>query len=259
MGKGAGKFLGDSLGSAIPGLGMATSLFDIIKNSKEQRDAKDALENYKRQELTNVTDGMTVSTLGANLQREESARNTATAIDALQQGGQRVLIGGVGRTVANADRLNSEIGAGLDMQQKQIDQMRAEDNASIRNLQEGREIADINALSSQYQSGKQGMAQGIGNFLQSGAMLGQSLKQQSSTDESGISGANTQYSEIPRTIPYPTLNSTGSGVMTKTGGSGIGAVDGFENANYNADFMGRPINPAYGIGYSYNRYLNRGI
>jgi hypothetical protein len=64
--------------------------------------------------------------------------------------------------------VNREIAAGLDMQQKQIDQMYAQDEANIRGMQEQREVSDIAGLSSQYNAGNAMLWQGIGGIAQTG-------------------------------------------------------------------------------------------
>lgn len=148
------------------GLSAGIGIYQAIQGAKEKRDAQKALENYKRQELENVAEDLQVSTLGADRQLAEQSRLASTQIGALQGGGTRALLGGLGRVEAGNQAVNDQITADLDQQRKQIDQMIASDNANIRSMQENRENADINALSSQYQSGKQDMNMGIGNALQ---------------------------------------------------------------------------------------------
>lgn len=152
---------------AMAGVGLLGSGYQAIKGAKDAKDAKNALDNYQRQELNNVAEGMQVSTLGADLQREEQARLAATQVGALQGAGVRGVLGGLGRVEAGNQMLNRQIGAELDAQQKQIDQMYAQDEANIRNMQEQREMQDISGLSSQYNAGNQQMWQGIGGVAQS--------------------------------------------------------------------------------------------
>ena len=154
--------------TAIAATGALASGIQAISGAKQRRDAQQALENYQRQELENVAEGLQVSTLGADLQREEQARLASTQVGALQGAGVRGLIGGVGRVEAGNQMVNREIAAGLDMQQKQIDQMYAQDEANIRGMQEQREVSDIAGLSSQYNAGNAMMWQGIGGVAQSG-------------------------------------------------------------------------------------------
>lgn len=171
---------------AMGGIGLLGSGFQALKGAKDARDAKNALENYKRQELSNVAEGLQVSTLGADLQREEQARLAASQVGALQGAGVRGLIGGLGRVEASNQMTNREIGANLDAQQKQIDQMYAQDEANIRSMQEQREVADISGLSSQYSTGNQMMWDGIGGIAQTG-MSGLGALGKANT--SGVSGA----------------------------------------------------------------------
>lgn len=163
MGKEAGTALGNAPigGIATAGIG----IYNIIRGSKEQRDAQRALENHPRQELNNAYDNAQVSTRGADLQREEQARLASSQVDALQGAGTRALVGGLGRVETGNQRVNLGIGANLDEQQKAIDQMKAEDNVRLRMMQENREQNDINALSSQYQAGKQDANMGFGNVV----------------------------------------------------------------------------------------------
>jgi hypothetical protein len=154
--------------TSIAAVGALASGVQAIQGAKQKRDAKNALENYQRQELTNVSESLQVSTLGSDLQREEQARLAASQVGALQGAGVRGLVGGLGRVEAGNQMTNREIGANLDAQQKQIDQMYAQDEANIRGMQEQREVGDISALSSQYEAGNAMMWQGIGGIAQSG-------------------------------------------------------------------------------------------
>ena len=154
--------------TAIAATGALSSGIQAISGAKQRRDARQALENYERQNLENIAEGLQVSTLGADLQREEQARMAASQVGALQGAGVRGLVGGLGRVEAGNQMLNRQIGADLDMQQRQIDQMYAQDQANIRGMQEQREVGDISALSSQYNAGNAMLWQGIGGIAQSG-------------------------------------------------------------------------------------------
>ena len=155
------------MGAVSAGIGAIGGIAQMIGGAKEKREAADALARYKRQELTNQAEGLTVSTLGADLEREQQAQLAATQVDALKGAGTRGILGGLGRVEAGSQAVNQRIGAGLDMQQKQIDQEILNEDIRIRQMQEQRENADISALSSQYQSGKNDSAMGMGNLVQS--------------------------------------------------------------------------------------------
>lgn len=147
-------------------VGTTMSFIEKRKQKKAAKIAAAAIANQKRPELTNVADGLQVSTRGADLEREEVARNSATSLDALSDAGTRALGVGVGRVAAvNADS-NAKIGANLDEQQKSIDMIRAQDNASIRGMREQRSQADLAALSSQYNAAQQNGTQATANIIQ---------------------------------------------------------------------------------------------
>lgn len=242
--------------SAITGgLSAGIGIYQTIQGAKEKRDAQKELENYKRQELENVAEDLQASTLGADRKLAEQSRLASTQIGALQGGGTRALLGGLGRVEAGNQAVNDQITADLDQQRKDIDAMIASDNANIRNMQENRENADINALSSQYQSGKNYMNMGIGNALQGiGSVANQFGKR--AIDEPPIPpkidfSSNNSKSTTPN-------NALSTGVMTKSGGSGMNAVSG-----YGVDEFGNKIiaptnttfNPRrrkFGLGYTEN-------
>ena len=143
-------------------------LYNAIKSGQEKKQAREALDNYKRQNLadSNIAKDLQVSTLGADRQLAERSRLASTEIDALRGGGTRSLVGGLSRVEDTSNDVNNRIVANLDQEQERINQMEAEDNARIRSMQEARENADIDALSSQYQAGKQDQNMAIGNIIQ---------------------------------------------------------------------------------------------
>jgi len=206
MGAGAGQAIGAATG-AIGGI------YNTIQGAKQARDAERALRDYKRQELNNVAEGLQVSTLGSDLQREEQARLASGQIGALREGGTRTLIGGLGRVEAGNQRVMQQTAADLDMQQKQIDQMQAEDEARIRSMTENREIGDLSALSSQVSAGNQMKANGMAQITQAGSMAanlgkmggghGMEMPKVENVNQLQPQGAVSFQSKI-QTTPYPT-------------------------------------------------------
>lgn len=185
---------------AMAGVGLLGSGYQAIKGAKDAKDARNALNNYQRQEFNNVAEGMQVSTLGADLQREEQARLAATQVGALQGAGVRGVLGGLGRVEAGTQAMNRGISAALDEQQKQIDQMYAQDEANIRNMQEQREMQDISGLSSQYNAGNQQMWQGIGGIAQTG-ISGLGALGKSNTLEVGGTAYANKFKNMGNNIP----------------------------------------------------------
>ncbi len=151
----------------MAGIGALSSGLQALQGAKDKRRAEKALEDYRRQELTNMAEDLTVSTRGADMQQEQQARLQAGQIDALRGAGTRGLIGGLGRVEAGSQQVSQQIGANLDQQQKDIDRQIMQENINLRTMQEQRENADLAALSSQYNSGNQQMWSGFGGIAQS--------------------------------------------------------------------------------------------
>ena len=252
------------MGAGIAGgMSVVGGAYNMIQGSKQRKDAKNALDNYKRQELKNVAEDLQVSTLGADRQREEQARLSATQIDALQGAGTRGIIGGLGRVEAGNQAVNADIAANLDEQQKQIDAMKAEDEARIRGIQENREISDVNALSSQYNAGNESMQMGIGQAIGgAGAIANQFGKKDPTTEPTAVK-TTTEPTAVKTTtdntsnVTSTPNNELSTGVMTKTGGSGLGAtnqpIDDFGNKiNTNTSNTPLPRRKRFGLGYTEN-------
>jgi len=145
-------------GSAAAG-GLAKGVIGASRASK----AKRAMDNFKRQELTNIADGLRVSTIGAQLQTQEAQRRFATSVDALRSGGVRGLVGGLGQVEQQQQLQQQQIAAGLDQQQVQIDQIRAQDQGNIRGMVEQRQSFDYQMLAGQRAAGQQALMSGIGD------------------------------------------------------------------------------------------------
>lgn len=163
------------MGAATAGAGALTAVTGAIQTFDAMATKKKVareIKNMKEVPLTNIADGMQVSTLGSDLQREEAARLSATQTSALQDGGTRALLGGLGRVTARNQDVNAQIGANLDEQQKQIDQVAAQDEQRIQSIKEQRQMNKLAALSSQYNAANQGITQGIANVVQGAGTAG---------------------------------------------------------------------------------------
>ena len=101
----------------------AASLGQAVSGFARKRKAQKALDRFRRQNLQNVTKGMRVSTLGAELRAQEQARRFSTSVDALQGAGVRGLVGGLGRQEMISDIADQRTAAQLDQQQMMIERM----------------------------------------------------------------------------------------------------------------------------------------
>ena len=158
-------------GTAIAlGVTAAAGAATAISGAARAKRAKKALQNFKRQELSQ-TEGLRVSTLGAELQTEAALQRQATSVDALQAGGVRGLVGGLGRVEAAQGQQQRQISADLDRQQMQIERMQFQEAQSLRQMQESRENFQIGALMSEQQAGQQAVTAGL-TQIGSAAMTG---------------------------------------------------------------------------------------
>lgn len=159
----------------VSGAGVIQSGIQAFSANKQKKKIAAEMAKQKRPDLNNIADGLQVSTRGSDLQREETARQSATALSALSDAGTRALGVGVGRIASvNADT-NARIGADLDEQQKNIDIIRANDEGNIRATKEQRANANLAALSSQYNAASQNGTQAVANAVQGAGMAGNAV------------------------------------------------------------------------------------
>lgn len=146
---------------------MAGGAINYFEGRKRRKAAEAALSAFEYQDLNNVHEGRQVSTMGADLQREENARFTSTAVDSLRNAGTRGLIGGLGRIQQQNNLLNRQIGANLDEQRFSIDRDIAQDDVRIRQMQEARDQQELAGIGAELEAGRQTQANGITSMIQS--------------------------------------------------------------------------------------------
>jgi hypothetical protein len=210
----------------------AYSAYSAINEADKKQNAANELAKLSTPEVSNVADGLQVSTRGADLQREEQARLAATETDALQGAGTRGIISGMGRVDANNQLVNKTIGADLDSQQKEIDAKIANDNVRIQGINEQRHNQDVAALSSQYNSANQNQQMAIGNGIQALGSIGNNLSATSPTN--GVAS------------PYSSSKITTSGTMMNDANPNTQSLVG-DRFNSNNTF---DTNFGNGIGYA---------
>ena len=185
--------------TSIALIGGAASAYQAISGAEAAKSAQNALNNLPIPDLVNPFEQMQVSTLGADLQRQESARMAAAGVETLQGAGVRGVVGGVGRVQAQGQLMNQQIAADLDRQQKELDQAKAAAQMNIQGMKEQRYRADVSALSSQINQGNQMFQAGLGGIAQS-AMAGlraysANKNPNSSSGDYSYSGKNTEVDD----------------------------------------------------------------
>lgn len=155
--------MGVATTTALVGAGLG--VYQMYKGAQQKKRAEEQLANYKRQELKNAYEDMRVSTLGSDLMREENARNMANSVDVLRNSGQRGILGGLPRLMNDTNNLNRQAQIELDNQMLARERAIADDNARLEQIKEARDIANIQALSSEINAGKQDLYQGLGTTI----------------------------------------------------------------------------------------------
>ena len=159
--------------------GVAKGIMGAVQASK----AKKAIESYQRQDLTNVMDGVSVSTKGAEYAQEQLSQSASTAMHAIQAGGVRGVVGATSKIVGTAVDSAQKVGAGIDEQQKAIDLARAQDETRIQDMQERREEADLAGLGQQRAVGQQNLFSGISDVASAGSSI---VSQGKANKEAGL-------------------------------------------------------------------------
>lgn len=168
----------------------AYSISQKEKARKQREEAQQKIENYDRQSLEdNAYEDIKISTLGADLAREEQARSTATVVDALQSAGTRG-IGALGAVQASNNRNAREIAVGLDEQIIDKQYAMADDETRLRTMRERREELDLAGLGTLLDVSKKEEAQAMGNAVSAGMTFIEGLPELAQDLGIGQGGAN---------------------------------------------------------------------
>lgn len=188
----------------IAAMGVGGGLLKTGFGMSQARKAEDALNSYQRQDLSNVYENTSISTLGAKLQKEQQALRDAMAINAIAQGGARSM-GALGMVSAASNSAYQSIAADLDRQFTNREFNIAKDNARIQAMMERREEQDIFGLGQQLNVGRQAMFDGIGDIAYAGMMLGNTIDFGGFTPQVDSVGSLTAEGFDPITTPFDPL------------------------------------------------------
>ena len=196
-------------------IGLVGGAAKFFEGRKMQQEANKNIAAFKWDELQNVGESLQVSTLGSDLAVEENARNTATAVDSLRGGGNRALVGGLGRIMSQSDNVARKAGADLDMQQKEIDKITANDSVRIRDMKETRQTDELAGYGAQLNAGMDLKQQGISNVMNAVGTIGQGA---SGLLDGGIKAAAPAPAATATEAANPKGGSNASGMNYGMGG-----------------------------------------
>jgi len=153
-------------------IGGAISGFSSIKEGKNMMKAGQAgMDNFEWQDLTNPYKDLAPSTAGADMQREEAARNTATSVNALRSAGVRGVVGGVQQVQAQNNLVNKGIAANIDEQQKALDMAAAGQDVNNMMTMEKRQGDELAGYGNMINVGMDLKQQGRGALVAAGGAV----------------------------------------------------------------------------------------
>lgn len=164
-------------------LAVGTAGYQIYQGEQRKKQAKADMNEYERADLENAFENIQVSTIGSDLAREELQRGSASVVDALQQGGSRMVTAGLPRVQSALISGTNEARSYLDNQVQTRDRLIAQDNVNLRGVRENRDIQNLSAISSEYNAGNQDVWNGILGVASGAMSVGRSLDDSNLTDE----------------------------------------------------------------------------
>lgn len=143
----------------ILGAGMAA--YQIGSGIKAKNDAYEEMNEYERQDLKNAFEDVQLSTLGADLLREQTGAQAAQLVDAAQAAGSRGVASSIPKIQTGLNQANQIAAQNLDAQNQRREYAIAGDETRIQGIKENRDVQNIAAISSQIQAADQNIQNGI--------------------------------------------------------------------------------------------------
>jgi hypothetical protein len=198
------------MATATAAVGVIGGAAKFFEGRKMQQKAEAFIDNFEPQVLQNAYDDLQVSTIGADMRREEAARTTATSVDALRAGGTRALVGGLGRVQQNNNLVNQQISANLDEQQKKIDYAAAQQDMMNQGIIEQRQNAELAGYGQMMNVGMGMKYQGIDNLVNTvgGANASGVFSKGASSTGQGATTTSTNNIVDPTTLPMTQGNAS---------------------------------------------------
>lgn len=149
------------------GIGLVSGIAQAIGAGRRAKEIQKQIDEYTRQELQNPYNTLQVSTLGADIAREDMARSIATNSNQLARGGLRGIIGGIPTLMAEQNKAEQQIMADLDAQYNRNQLAKAQGNQVVMQMMEQRERDDLLGLGNTLNTSRMEQANGWNNIAQS--------------------------------------------------------------------------------------------
>ena len=160
------------MGVATGLIGGGISALQYFQGRAQMNSAQKSIDSFQYEDVQNPYDTLSVSTLGADLEKRQQMISQAGSIDALKGAGARGLIAGMGKVQAGFNDTYSKIGAGLDEQQKKIDYAGAQYKTKMNDMTRSAENAQLAGYGKLLDYGLDTKQQSGETLLATGAMVG---------------------------------------------------------------------------------------
>lgn len=160
--------VGTTMAIIAAGVSIASGAAKTITAAKQRKKYQQMIDGYQRQELKNPYENLRVSTLGAMVEQENTAQNTATALYNLRQSGTNAVIGATGLVVKQSNQVNKKIAAELDKQAARNELYKAQGSMQIQGMAEQREQEDLAGLGTALNASNQNMWGGMADVTRAG-------------------------------------------------------------------------------------------
>ncbi|WP_159075754.1 hypothetical protein [Muricauda brasiliensis] len=145
-------------------LSALSSGIQMFKGNKKKKEAQAAIDNFEFQDLDNVYEDMPISTVGSDIIREEASRTTAGMVDAAKSGGVRGVLSALPKIQQYSNDVSSQAAMDLDNQIRERNRLIAEDEKTIRAMNEERQANELAGLGQKLATGQQNFFSGFNNL-----------------------------------------------------------------------------------------------
>lgn len=154
---------------------VAGAAYQMREGRKMMDQAMDAMDELDYQNLENVYKNIDISTAAQDMQREETARTTATAVDAASKTGARGVVGSMQDILDFQTKSMESIAAQLEEKQQRRDELIAADEARIREIRESRTQMEAASLANLYATGYAERMKGLEGLTKTASAVASSI------------------------------------------------------------------------------------
>tara|TARA_B100001287_G_scaffold135375_1_gene113910 strand:+ start:1746 stop:2282 length:537 start_codon:yes stop_codon:yes gene_type:complete len=143
------------------GTALAAGGAQAVSGAVRAKRAKRDLENFERQEVTDLANEMRVSDLGEQRNVENIMQSEANQTEAIQMGGSRAVIGATSGVQANTANALAGSAVRTDEKLANLQNVKYQDKVRQFNTVEARQNQTIAGMANEMQAGRQAVQQGF--------------------------------------------------------------------------------------------------